>query len=95
MQGKSKGETDSVSKKLDLEEVEVVGQKSTLLVGEIPRMVELIPAEAIQNSPAQAFQDLLEYRSNIDIRQRGPFGMQADVSIQSGSFDFLGSVYFS
>lgn len=87
VQGQTKGENDSVSKKLDLEEVEVVGQKSTILLNELPRMVELITVKAIQNNPSQSFQDLLGYHSNIDIRQRGPFGTQADVSIRGGSFD--------
>ncbi|MBN2484758.1 MAG: TonB-dependent receptor plug domain-containing protein [Bacteroidales bacterium] len=87
LQGQAKGDTDTISKTLDLEEVEIVGQKSTLLIDEVPRMVELIPAQVIQNSPSQSFTDLLEVRSNIDIRPRGPFGAQADVSIRGGSFD--------
>jgi vitamin B12 transporter len=83
----SKTDSDTVSKKLDLEEVEVIGQKSAILIDELPRMVELIPAKEIQNSPSQSYQDFIEYRSNIDIRQRGPAGIQSDISIRGGSFD--------
>jgi vitamin B12 transporter len=87
VQSQSKSEADSISTKVDLEEVEVVGQKSTVLIDEIPRIVEIIDAQTIQNSPSQSFQDLIQYSSNIDISQRGQFGIQSDVSIRGGSFD--------
>ncbi len=87
VQGQNKEDNDTVSKKLELEEVEVVGQKSTVLVEKLPRIVELIDAQIIQNSPSQSFQDLIQYSSNIDISQRGQFGIQSDVSIRGGSFD--------
>lgn len=87
VQGQSKEDADTVSKKLELEEVEVVGQKSTVLIDELPRFVQLIDAQIIQNAPSQSFQDLLQYSSNIDISQRGQFGIQSDVSIRGGSFD--------
>lgn len=83
----SKTDADTVSKKIELEEVEVVGQKSTILIDDLPRTVELIPAEEIQNSSSQSYQDFIEYRSNIDIRQRGPAGIQSDISIRGGTFD--------
>lgn len=87
VQGQNKEDNDSVSKKLELEEVEVVGQKTTVIVEKLPRLVELIDAQIIQNSPSQSFQDLIQYSSNIDISQRGQFGIQSDVSIRGGSFD--------
>lgn len=87
VQSQSKSESDSISPKVDLEEVEVIGQKSTVLASEMPRMIEMIPAQVIKNSPSQSFQDFLEFNSNIDMRQRGPHGAQADVSIRGSSFD--------
>lgn len=87
IQAQAKTENDTISSKIDLEEVEVVGQKSTVLVDELPRAVELIDAQVIQNAPQQSFQDLIQYSSNIDISQRGQFGIQSDVSIRGGSFD--------
>jgi iron complex outermembrane receptor protein len=83
----SKTDSNSFSKKIELEEVEVVGQKSAILINDLPRTVELIPAEDIQNSSSQSYQDFIEYRSNIDIRQRGPAGIQSDISIRGGTFD--------
>ncbi|MBN1116690.1 MAG: TonB-dependent receptor [Bacteroidales bacterium] len=87
VQGQSKTESDTISPTYDLEEVEVVGQKSTVLPVDLPRMIELISVEEITQAPAQSYHDFIEYRSNIDINHRGPFGTQADVSIRSGSFD--------
>jgi iron complex outermembrane receptor protein len=87
VQSQAKTEGDTISTKIDLEEVEVVGQKSTLLMEELPRVVEIIDAQSIQNAPSQSFQDLIQYASNIDISQRGQFGIQSDVSIRGGSFD--------
>lgn len=87
VQGQNKEDNDTISKKLELEEVEVVGQKSTVLIDEIPRFVELIDAQSVQNAPGQSFQDLIQYSSNIDISQRGQFGIQSDISIRGGSFD--------
>ena len=87
VQSQSKSESDSISTKVDLEEVEVVGQKSTVLIDELPRMVEVIDARSIKQAPGQSFQDLIQYGSNIDISQRGQFGIQSDVSIRGGSFD--------
>ena len=37
--------------------------------------------------PINNFQDLLEYNSGVDIKQRGPNGVQADISIRGGSFE--------
>lgn len=87
VKSQSKTDTDTISKKIELEEVEVVGQKSAILIDELPRMVELIPADEIQSSSSQSYQDFVEYRSNIDIRQRGPAGIQSDISIRGGTFD--------
>jgi vitamin B12 transporter len=70
-----------------LDEVEVIGQKSTVLLDDLPRIVEIIDASSIQSSPGQSFQDKIQYQSNIDISQRGQFGIQSDVSIRGGSFD--------
>jgi len=41
----------------------------------------------IERVPIQSLHDLLEYLPGIDIRRRGPFGTQADVSYRGGNFD--------
>ncbi len=87
VQAQSKTESDSISTRIDLDEVEVVGQKSTVLLDELPRMVEIIDASSMQYAPVQSFQELLQFNSNIDISQRGQPGIQSDISIRGSSFD--------
>ncbi len=87
VQSQTKGDGDTISQKVDLEEVEIIGQKSAALTDNVPRMVEMIPALIMENSPSQSYHDLLQFNSNIDMRQRGPHGIQADISIRGSSFD--------
>lgn len=51
------------------------------------RNVEVITKSTIENLPVKTIQELLKYVSGVDLRQRGPFGGQADVSIDGGSFE--------
>ncbi len=87
LQAQAKSDSNNISTKIDLEEVEVVGQKATTLIDELPRNVESVDAQVINTSPSLSFQDLIQYNSNIDISQRGQFGIQSDISIRGGSFD--------
>jgi iron complex outermembrane receptor protein len=82
-------QTDSInfSKIVDMEEVEIVGQKSPAIIEDLPRMVSIVSRVETQFAPAQSVSDLLRYASNIDIRQRGKCGIQSDISIRGGSFD--------
>tara|TARA_B100001758_G_scaffold247877_1_gene268002 strand:+ start:15688 stop:17577 length:1890 start_codon:yes stop_codon:yes gene_type:complete len=49
--------------------------------------VHTISLEDIENAPVQTIEDLLEYAINIDIRQRGGQGVQADISMRGGTFE--------
>ncbi|WP_159451703.1 TonB-dependent receptor plug domain-containing protein [Pedobacter africanus] len=51
------------------------------------RNIWIIDAEKIKNLPARSVGELLSYVSGLDIRQRGPGGLQADISIDGGTFD--------
>ncbi|WP_296149234.1 TonB-dependent siderophore receptor [uncultured Flavobacterium sp.] len=51
------------------------------------RNVYVIDKEAIKKLPARTIQELLQYANGVDLRQRGPFGSQADISIDGGSFE--------
>jgi vitamin B12 transporter len=76
-------------KVLELEEIEVTGQRSQAVFSELSRTVAVIHHDEIERSGVQSIFDLLEYVSNIDIRQRGNDGVQADASIRGGSFDHV------
>ena len=55
-------------------------QKST-------RNIQVITKEEIRKLPVSSINEVLSYVSGVDIRQRGPFGSQADISIDGGSFE--------
>lgn len=51
------------------------------------RNIELLTAENIKALPVKSLNEVLTFLDGVDIRQRGPFGTQADLSIDGGSFE--------
>ena len=41
----------------------------------------------IKNLSAQSIPEILTYVPGVDIRQRGPVGVQADIGIRGGTFE--------
>lgn len=80
-------DTSRVSKKINIEEVQVSARRSTTVYSEIGRTIHVIPRKEIEAMPVNCVQDLLNYLVNVDVRQRGANGMQADISMRGGSFD--------
>ena len=70
-----------------LEEVVVTATKTSLPLNMAAKMVTVITSQEIERSPIQSIQDLLNNYSGVDIQQRGPHGVQSDISIRGGSFD--------
>ena len=83
----SQRDTIRINIKIDLEEVEVIGQRSPALYSEVSRIVTVITKNEIQSAPVQSAGDLLEYIAGLDNRQRGIFGIQSDINIRGGTFD--------
>ncbi|MCH7657616.1 MAG: TonB-dependent receptor [Bacteroidetes bacterium] len=77
------GQIDTV----EIKEIAVSGQRSPSIYSELNRVVTVIRKEQIRNAPVQSLQEILEYAVNVDVRQRGDFGVQADISIRGGSFE--------
>jgi iron complex outermembrane receptor protein len=80
-------DTIRIDNKIDLDEIEVIGQRSPALYSEVSRIVTVISRDEIQSAPVHSIQELLEYITGVDVRQRGMFGIQADVNIRASSFD--------
>ncbi len=80
-------DTASVSKKVKLAEVEITARRSPALYSEVGRLITVVPRSEIEAMPVQSVQGLLRYVMNVDVRERGPLGVQADLSIRGGSFD--------
>lgn len=80
-------DTASISKKIKLEEIKVSARRTPALYSEIGRVVTVITKKEIEALPVQSIDQLLEYVAHVDVRQRGPLGVQSDVSVRGGSFD--------
>lgn len=68
-----------------MSEVSIVGTRAPLTVGRQARMVTVLRRSDIEAAPVQSVNDLLKYVSGVDVRQKGPLGALADVSIRGGN----------
>lgn len=71
----------------ELSEVSVAGTLSPLSQLQSARIVGVITRQQIESSAAQSINDLLKLAVGVDVRQRGGFGIQSDISIDGGTFD--------
>ncbi|RFC55552.1 TonB-dependent receptor plug domain-containing protein [Brumimicrobium aurantiacum] len=69
------------------EEVIIQRNRLEIPVNQATRNIEILTHEEIKKLPARTVNELLAYVGGVDIRQRGPFGGQADISIDGGSFE--------
>ncbi|MFV0365418.1 MAG: TonB-dependent receptor plug domain-containing protein [Mangrovibacterium sp.] len=76
-----------IAREYELDEVEVSAQRAPATYSQIARIVSVIDRKGIEAAPVASVQDLLEYALGVDIRQRGTYGVQADISVRGGSFD--------
>ncbi|WP_432711817.1 TonB-dependent receptor plug domain-containing protein [Pedobacter sp.] len=70
-----------------LKEVLVRENRIQLPFSQQNRNIWIIDQEQIKNLPSRSVSELLSYVSGVDVRQRGPGGVQADISIDGGTFD--------
>ena len=73
--------------KYDLKEIVVSASRVPLTMSEATRPVTVLDSASIASLPVQSVNDLLKYVVGIDVRQRGGFGVQTDMSIRGGTFD--------
>ncbi|MGI6242578.1 MAG: TonB-dependent receptor plug domain-containing protein [Prevotella sp.] len=81
-------ESDSVSfEEQRLDEVQIMGSRAPLTALQSAKIVEVISRDDIQRAEAQSINDILKLSTGVDVRQRGGFGVQTDISINGGTFD--------
>jgi vitamin B12 transporter len=80
-------EMDSINTKIILDEVEVTSRRSPSVYSEVGRVITVLSRAQIEKLPVQSVQELLRYTMSVDVRERGPLGIQADVSMRGGSYD--------
>ena len=71
----------------ELEEVVVTASKVELPLNMAAKLVTVVSKQEIERAPVRSIEDLLNYVAGADILQRGPHGVQADISLRGGSFD--------
>ncbi len=63
------------------------GNRIATPFSEASRNIQIISKEQIIRSPAQSLPEILSYTPGVDIRQRGPVGVQSDIGIRGGTFE--------
>lgn len=77
------GEKDTVKAKT----VVISAARVSIPLAQIPRTVDVITQKKLSLMPVRSMSDALMYVPGVDLRQRGPYGIQADVSMRGGSFE--------
>jgi len=77
----------SEMKNYELEAIDVSSDQFSETTSSLSRVLVTITKKEIERAPVSSFNELLEYVSNIDIRQRGLQDVQSDISIRGGTFD--------
>lgn len=80
-------DTTLVTHNYELESIDISAEPLPEAFSNLSRAVVTISQREIERAPVSSLNELLEFVSNIDIRQRGSQGIQADISIRGSSFD--------
>lgn len=76
-----------IDKKLELDEVEILSAVEPLVYNQQARIVSLVSKLEISQSVQTDLASVLFKQRAVDIRSRGGFGVQSDLSIRGSSFD--------
>ena len=74
-------------KEVKLDEVVVTGSRAPLTTLQSAKIVSVITRDDINRAAAESINDVLKLATGVDVRQRGGFGVQTDISINGGTFD--------
>lgn len=70
-----------------IENIVIQGNRIQSSFNQSSRNIQIITKDEIARFPVKSINELLSYVGGVDIRQRGPFGTQTDISIDGGSFE--------
>ena len=71
----------------DLEEVVISAQRVPVRHSDLRRSIRVLDRQFISESASHDLAGLLSQIRSLDIRHRGTYGMQSDVSVRGGTFD--------
>lgn len=77
---------DTISEQ-NLSEATVTASRARIAADKAARVVSVITRSEIDRAGATSVNDLLKLTVGVDVRQRGGFGVQSDISINGGTFD--------
>ena len=72
---------------IELADVIITENRMETSFSESARSMYVITKEQLSTLPVQSVAEALSYVPGVDIRQRGPMGIQADIGIRGGTFD--------
>jgi iron complex outermembrane receptor protein len=70
-----------------LDELIISGNRISIPFAESSRNISLLQKEEMEHLPVQSLHEVLAYVPAVDLRQRGPVGVQADIGIRGGTFE--------
>jgi len=76
-----------INRPVTLEELVITAERTPVMFEQLKRSIQVITRKEIDRMPVRNVSELIGYAMNSDVRNRGAYGMQADVSIRGGSFD--------
>ncbi|MBO7472215.1 MAG: TonB-dependent receptor, partial [Bacteroidaceae bacterium] len=80
-------EEENTVEEEELAEVTVSGTMAPLTQLQSARLVSVLSRQDIEQAAVQSINDLFKLVTGVDVRQRGGFGIQTDISIDGGTFD--------
>ncbi|MCK5305975.1 MAG: TonB-dependent receptor [Candidatus Omnitrophica bacterium] len=72
---------------IELGEIVVTPHKIPQEAGQSTRCIQIIGEEFIKEAPVDSVEDLLRSCQSVDVRRRGTFGVQSDISIRGSTFE--------
>lgn len=85
---RSEEAVDSLTRsELKLDEVVCTGSRAPLTLAESAKIVSVITRDDIHRAAAESINDILKLATGVDVRQRGGYGVQTDISVRGGNFD--------
>ena len=82
-------QTDSTTslQSVTIDEVIVTAARIPTMFLQRTGVVSIITTKELKSSPAAGLDEVLKGMSSVDLRQRGGYGVQSDVSIRGGHYE--------
>lgn len=79
--------TTYAQKAVDLPNIKIQENRLEIPFSESARSLEIITKNDIKYLPVENINELLQYVGGVDVRRRGPNGVQADISFRGSTFE--------